>query len=192
MKKILISLLTVVIVGAGAVGATRAFFTATQTSSDNKLTAGTMILNILDQNLNSAFASRVLKTNWQPGENVLVNFDVKNDGSLPIQLRGAATGIWDDPGLDSLNKVKVVKVEKWNGSSFVTILGDGNTPITGYFYDSSNGLDWGAFNNLAAGDRAQFQLTVQLDGTADDSFQGHVFTSSLKVDARQTTPGATF
>lgn len=172
-------------------GATFAYFTATDTSTGNTFATGNMNVSITDQNADTDFVNEQLATNWQPGEERTVNFDVKNTGSLPIHLRGLATGTWGDTGLDSQNKVKVTKVERWNGSSWETLTTN-PSGITGYFYYSSNGADGGTFIEVPANERAQLQLTVVLDSTAGNDFQGEIFTSTITVEARQTTPGATW
>lgn len=190
MKKILISLLVVGVVSFAAVKATGAFFSDTENSTNNKFTAGTLSVKVLDQNGDTEFASENLKSNWQPGEEVLVNFDVKNDGNVPVQLRGFATGTWNNPDLDVQNKVKVTKVERFNGA-WQEVMSN-SAGITGFFYYALNGLDLGPFYDLAPGDRAQLQLTVKLDETAGNDFQTGVFTSNIQVQARQTTVGATW
>lgn len=50
MKRILLSLLTVAAVSAVAIGATRAFFSDTETSKDNKISAGKLDLSVNGQN----------------------------------------------------------------------------------------------------------------------------------------------
>jgi hypothetical protein len=110
-----------------------------------------------------------------------VNFDVKNTGSLPMNIRGFATGSWNfTPSAG--DKVSVTKVEAWNGSSWVNL---GTGPFTGYFYYSPSGTDT-ALYVVNGGDRVQLQLTVKLDETAGDEFQGKTFTTSLQAEGKQT------
>lgn len=189
MKKILLSIAVVALVSAVSVKATGAFFTDSKDSINNKFTAGTLTIDVLDQNLDSQFVNEDLKANWQPGEEVLVNFDVKNTGSVPLQLRGYALGTWNDGNLDSLNKVKVVKVERYNGGW--TELASNTLGITGYFYNALNGLPAGPYYDVAPGARAQFQLTVKLDETAGNEFQGKTFTTTIHAEARQATTPTT-
>lgn len=182
-KRIVGSALTIGTAGALLVGATFAFFSATDTSTNNVLSTGTMSLDITDQNADTAFVNENLGTNWQPGETRLVNFDVKNTGSLPMNIRGFATGTWSDSGLDSQNKVSVTKVERWNGASWETLA---TGPVTGYFYYSSDGTSTGTLFDVAGGDRAQLQVSVKLDETAGNDFQGKTFTTTLQAEAKQT------
>ena len=183
-KKIALSLLSIasalVIVG----GATFAFFSDTKTSTENTFAAGTLEVNITDQNADTLFESEAIVSNWAPGDQSFVNFDVKNVGTLPVNLRGFATGTWGDSGLDSQNMVKVIQVERWDGSNWVNILSN-SSGITGYFYWSPNGTNT-ALYTVTSGDRAQLRLTVEFDPDAGDDFQNQTFTSSLQVEAKQT------
>jgi len=183
-KKIIVSLATIGATAALLVGATFAYFSAKDTSTGNTLKTGTLTINITDQNADSDFQSEVLGTNWQPGETRLVNFDVKNTGTLPVNLRGFATGTWGYSSLDSQNKVKVTKVEAWNGTAFTTLLSN-SSGIPGYFYYSGNGTDASLYE-VAAGGRAQLQLSVELDSTAGNDFQGgYTFTATLQAEGKQ-------
>lgn len=190
MKKILLSIAVVALVSAVSVKATGAFFTDSIDSLNNNLTAGTLTIDVLDQNLDTQFVDETLKANWQPGEEVSVSFDVKNTGSVPLQLRGYAAGAWSNPALDA-NKVKVTRVERWNGSAWEDVLAANPAGYTGFFYYTNDGLVSGTFVNVATGERAQFKLTVKLDETADNTYQSAVFTSALHVEARQATTPTT-
>lgn len=190
-RKIVTSTMSIITAFSLMTGATYAYFTDTQTSTNNAFAAGTLNVSITDQNADTGFINESLATNWQPGEERLVNFDVKNTGSLPVQLRGFATGAWSDAALDAQNAVKVTKVERWNGSAW-EIVAANPSGLTGFFYYSNDGTDTGTFVNVASSSRAQFQLTVKLDSTAGNDFQGETFTSALTIQARQTTAGATW
>jgi hypothetical protein len=185
MKKILLSIATIALVSAVSVRATGAFFTGTKGSTNNKFTTGTLEINVLDQNLDSQFVNKTLATNWLPGQEVLINFDVKNTGTVPLQLRGYASGTWGNSTLDSLDKVKVVKVERYDGGW--QELASNPLGITGYFYNAAGGMPVGPYYDVAPGARAQFQLTVKLSDDAGNEFQTGTFTSSIHVEARQAT-----
>ena len=185
-SKILLSVASIAVAAALLVGATFAYFSDSATSTGNTLTAGTLDIEITDQNSDDLFLDEVLVTNWAPGEQKFVNFDVKNFGSLPINLRGFATGTWGigNSGLDSQNMVKVVQVERWDGSTWANMLAN-TAGITGYFYWSPDGTNT-ALYTLNAGDRAQLRLTVEFDAGAGNDFQGQTFTASLQANAKQT------
>ncbi len=184
LRSAFILVAAIAIVGGG----TYAFFSTTDTASGT-IATGTLNINLLNQNETTDFAFAV--TNMLPGGTALVNFDVKNNSTTGIQLRGAAFGAW--AGVDSPNNalVSVVKVERYNGG-WQTIAGDGITPITGMFYDSLDGTDDEANDDgddelytVSAGGKEQFQLTVKLDPSAGDKYQSKTYNASVKVQARQ-------
>jgi predicted ribosomally synthesized peptide with SipW-like signal peptide len=89
MKRILLSLAIISIVAAGAIGATRAYFSDTETISGNTFTSGTMALKI-DQDPNSAvqwwtdgFTNPYNPfANVKPGDIGHQVLDIKNVGSV--------------------------------------------------------------------------------------------------------------
>ncbi len=184
-RRIIASGLSIVSALAVMGGATFAFFSDSATSTGNVFAAGTLSIDITDQNEVTPFEAEAIVSNWAPGDENLVNFDVLNTGTLPINVRGFATGTWGDPGLDGENRVRVIKVERWNGASWDPIL-DVPSGITGLFYDTNNGLVGGAPFNVAPGGRAQYQLTVEFDPNSGNNFQSKSFTSSIQVEAKQT------
>jgi len=183
-SRIALSVATIAAASALIVGATFAYFSDNATSNGNVLASGTLTVEITDQNANTPFAGEAIISNWAPGDDALVNFDVKNTGSIPANIRGFATGTWGVPELDDQNMVKVTKVERWNGASWEE-LASSPPDITGLFYYSPDGTNT-ALLAVNAGDRAQFQLTVEFDEDAGNDFQTQSFTSSLQVEAKQT------
>lgn len=183
-RQIAISALSIVMALGLTVGGTLAYFTDTATSTGNTFSTGTLEINLLDQNADTVYESETVIDDWAPGETALVNFDVENDGTLPINLRGFATGTWGDGGLDSQDVVKVTQVERWNGSSWELLGGPFPGGLTGYFHYSPDGTDASLFE-VAPGSRAQLQLTVVLDESAGNGFQNQTFTSSIQVEAKQ-------
>lgn len=180
-KKIAISLLSIVTALTLTGGATYAFFSDSATSGNNAFATGTLNINI-DQS-GGIFENSTPITGWQPGEERFVRFDITNDGSLPVILRAAATGTWDIGALDA-TKVQVVKVEFWNGSAWQQIAAAAEG-LTGFVYYSPDGTNLHLFT-LAGGARKEFRLTVKLDESADDAYQGRTFNASITAEARQT------
>lgn len=189
-KRIATGLMSIAGAFAIAGGATFAYFTDTETSTGNTFATGTLNISLVDQNKNSEFSAESIIKGWAPGEDAEVNFDVRNTGSLPVHIRGNAFGTWGEEVLDNANVVKVTKVERWNGSAWETLRSNSNG-IVGDFYYSPNG---GNANHYVVepNSRAQLRLTVKLDGSANNDFQGKTFTSTLQVEAKQTTNGATW
>jgi spore coat-associated protein N len=85
MKKILLSLLTIALVSAVAVGATRAYFSDTETSAGNTITAGTLDLKVGGQD--GPAVAHVTQTNIVPAAPWTTQrgqgFHLTNAGSVP-------------------------------------------------------------------------------------------------------------
>jgi predicted ribosomally synthesized peptide with SipW-like signal peptide len=86
MKKILLSLLTIALVSIVAVGATRAYFSDTETSVGNSFTAGTLDLKVDNQDDPSVV--HITKSNMKPQapwtyQGYNQQWILKNSGSLP-------------------------------------------------------------------------------------------------------------
>lgn len=189
MFAIIRSLFVVAVAVAAVSAGTYSYFSASDISTGNTLSAGTLTVNVENQNAPGDLSFAV--GGLAPGNTTLVNFDVQNGGTagLPVNLRGFASGEWATPG-DMVSPdnslVQVVKVERWNGAAWETIMGDGAEPITGMFYYSPTGAD-AALYTIAAGDQAQFQLTVKLDELAGDQYQDEAYNASVTVQTKQST-----
>ncbi len=186
MLGILRSLIVIVAAAAVVGGGTYSFFSTTDTASGNTITAGTLSIDILNQNDVTPLDFDI--TGILPGETRLVNFDVKNTSTTDIHLRGAAFGAWDNSGSTITSPdnslIEVAKVEHWNGASWAQI--STTDPVTGIFYYSLDGTDTNLIP-VPAGDKAQFQLTVRLKTTAGDDYQGEVYNASIVAQGRQAT-----
>lgn len=79
MKKILMSVLTVALVSAAVFGATRAYFSDTETSTGNTFTAGSLNLQIGESDPTTWTFSA---DNIKPGYNGNHDVDIKNTGSV--------------------------------------------------------------------------------------------------------------
>lgn len=184
-KRILLSGLSIVTAFTLMAGGTFAFFSDTATSETNSFGTGTLSIEI-DQDDQVGGINPVI-SNLAPGQSTTVLFDVNNNGSLPVNLRGFAVGSWSgefgsetpDPTL-----MKVTLVEYWNGSAWTPIVSD-SEGLSGEFYYSPNGQNLSLFE-LAAGDHEDFRLTVELDDSASDLYQGKSFNASITADAKQT------
>lgn len=183
MAGILRSVFVIVAAVAMVGGGTYSYFSA-KDSAAGTLSAGTLAIDLKNQNETSDLTFSV--PNLAPGGTGLVNFDVLNSSSsgMAIQLRGAAFGAWE-AGIDTPDNtlVKVTKVERWNGSAWTTLVNN-SAGITDIFYDSPTGADTGNYV-IPAGSKDQFQLTVKLDETTGDKYQGKTYDATLKVQARQ-------
>jgi len=181
MSRIITSVAIIIAVAAVAVGATTAYFTSSDTTSNNTFTAGTLEIS-LDQTMQTI--SPVI-SNWAPGQETSVRFNVDNTGSLPVHLRAFALGSWNEAALDD-DMVKVIKAEyyKESSSSWVTIKSDSNG-LADYIYYSPDGTD-SALWELAGGATEQIKLSVLFDSAADNAYQGKTYTAAITVEAKQT------
>lgn len=115
MRKILISLLTVVLSSAVAVGATRAYFTDLETNSGNTVSVGTLVLNP-DPATPGNFLPFTI-SNMKPGDG-LANEDafyyrvnLRNDGTLNLKYR---VRVFDISSTNELYNALRVKVGEYN------------------------------------------------------------------------------
>lgn len=80
MKRILLSVLTISLVAVIGVGATRAYFSDTETSTGNSFTAGTLDLKVDSQD--DPNVVHVTLSNMKPGQTASYNWTLSNSGSL--------------------------------------------------------------------------------------------------------------
>lgn len=175
LRSAFILIAAIAIIGGG----TYSYFSTTD-SAPGTLATGTLSIDLRNQNTTDPFTFSV--TNILPNGTALVNFDVQNNSATGVQLRGAAFGEWDGSVSAPDNTLmKVVKIERYNGGWQTIYDGVG---FTGYFYDSGNASDASNYT-VPAGGKAQFQLTVKLDSSTGDKYQGETYNASVKVQARQ-------
>lgn len=187
MNKILVSLVAIGVAAAIGIGGTIAYFTAQTTSGENTFTAGTMKMDVLSQNTDAALDFDL--TNWAPGDKTLVNFDVKNTGTLPMNIRGFANGAWYDgetviTPAPTTGGAYVSKIEYWDGVAWKE-MDRASSGLKGEFYYSPDGTDSGNFT-VAPGGRAQIQLTVKFDKSSGNEYQGKIFKATITTQAKQT------
>jgi spore coat-associated protein N len=85
MKKILISLAIIAVVGAIGFGATRAYFSDTETSTGNTFTAGTIDLAVDSENPWQSSGQYVFG-NLEPGDDEDINVTLRNAGSNDVVI----------------------------------------------------------------------------------------------------------
>lgn len=186
MFGIIRSLFVVAVAVAAVSAGTYSYFSATDTATGNTISAGTLTVDLKDQNAATDLDFDV--TGIAPGGTSLVNFDVVNGGTalLLVNLRGFAQGAWESAvDTPDNNLMKVTKVERWDGAAWATLVSN-PSGITGMFYYSPTGTD-AALYTIPAGEKAQFQLTVALDETAGDKYQGKAYNASVTVQTKQAT-----
>ncbi len=85
MKRVFLSLVTILAVGGAATGATGAFFTSTATSSSNTFASGTMTLALSDNNQSASASidSSIEGSNLAPGSDIPTQtITVQNTGTI--------------------------------------------------------------------------------------------------------------
>lgn len=97
MKKILLSLLTIALVSVVAVGATRAYFSDTETSVGNTIAAGTLDLKVGGQD--DPIVAHITQTNIKPAAPWTTQrgqgFTLKNVGSVPGTVTATVKNLVD-------------------------------------------------------------------------------------------------
>lgn len=86
--KVLVSLMLVGIMAFAVGMGTFAYFTSQAASDDNVFETGTLKIGVPNEGANAAFINA---TNWQPGDSVSQDLDVKNLGSLPYKYKVSAS-----------------------------------------------------------------------------------------------------
>ncbi|MFZ2193213.1 MAG: TasA family protein [Candidatus Moraniibacteriota bacterium] len=115
MKKILLSLVAIVAVAAIAGGATYSYFTSTVTSPDNTFAAGTMILEINDQNPTATAVFN--ETNLFPGSVIPQRiFQVENAGTIDAHHVNITVAL--DADTDLADEIKFYPTGAGNGLRF--------------------------------------------------------------------------
>ena len=85
MKKIILSLAVIAVVAVVAVGATRAYFSDTETSTGNTFTAGTIDIAVNGQNPWEIQEPFVF-TDMKPSQVEYSNFTINNVGTNPVNV----------------------------------------------------------------------------------------------------------
>lgn len=121
MKKILISVMAIALVSAAAFGATRAFFTDTETNTGNTFSTGTIDIAVEGQNPWTRSTPYQL-TDMKPSQTDYANFTVNNVGTNPVN-------VWKKVTVAGTNNEPVSEPEcaaetgQWSGTACT-----GNTP----------------------------------------------------------------
>lgn len=185
MLAIIRSMFVVAIAVAAVSAGTYSYFSTSETSSGNTITTGELNIDLLNQNTTDTFSFAI--TDMFPGDEKFVNFDVLNDSPQVINLRGFATGEWNNVSLTDDDLIQVTKAEYWDGDSWEAFASAAEG-LTGEFYYSPNGLNSALFD-VAPNAKAQFRLTVKLDELAGNDYQGEVYTAGVSVEGKQDISG---
>jgi spore coat-associated protein N len=188
VRKILTSLIIIVVLAASITAGAMAVFTDQQTNPDNVFTTGTVILGI------DPATAMFTVSNMAPGDVEYGGLEVTNDGSL--ELRYAMTTTADDTS--TLDEQLDLTIDVVTGPGVDTIwytdddvVGEANiygpdgVLSSAFFGDPTQGgqADDRTLASLAS-ERLRFKATLPLD--TDNSYQGTTCTVAFVFDAEQT------
>jgi hypothetical protein len=178
------ALLTLLLAAAAVVGS-GADFTASSANPANTFASGT--LSILNSNEGTAVLSA---SNLKPaGTPAVGTVDIENTGSLAGAFTLSRTAPVDSDSSNPLSgklNVTVVDCGVFSGGSAPACgNGDDVTKYTGGTLAEMGtaGHAIGALGSYAAGEKHRYQFTVQLDGSADDAYQGDSSTVEFDFNA---------
>ncbi len=179
MKRTISSLFMISLTIAAVSSATVAYFNATSINTGNTFSVGTVSLGNT-QGLPLSF------TNLTPGEERISSILAVNyTGSLPADLY---FGIKHENG-DDLKNILKVKIEKmrWKGSNWES---DGF--INDNWIEVSNLFEqWTKFaENVTGGSWRGVKVYLQVDPTADNTYQGKSVTNTIFIHAVQERQAA--
>ncbi len=100
MKKIIISLSLISLVAVAVIGVTRAYFSDTETSTGNTLTAGTIDISVDGQN---PWTKNYSLGDLKPGESKTLTLNVKNEGANAVNVYKKIYNMAGTGGSDNYN-----------------------------------------------------------------------------------------
>lgn len=197
MKRIFISLLLILSVGVVAIGATQAYFTDTETITNNIMTAGKVDIDLRGAaqhqillDVTQSFKGGLVPGSYDPA---LFELDVYNQGwgvsTIPVKYRMTAQGVNQSvPGYWDLLWVKVHH----------TYAGTPNPASWPVVYEgllknlNLNSVDNSISDFLDPNITHVFYFEYGLDASAGNAYQGANAQFNIVVDATQSTnPGWT-
>ena len=161
--------LLTMLLAAGAVVGSGADFTASSANPANTFASGT--LSILNSNEGTAVLSA---DNLRPAGTPAVGVvDIENTGSLSGDFTLSRTAPVDSDGANPLSgklNLTVVDCGAWSGGA-APACGDGDdvVRVSGGTVATMSAT---ALGNYDADEKRRYRFTVQLDGTAGDTYQG--------------------
>ena len=177
MKKIILSLAMVAVVGAVAVGGTIAYFSDTETSTGNTFTAGTVDIAVDSENPWES-TGQYSFSNLEPSDDEDINVTLSNVGSNPVV-------VW--------KKVKITNEEKDLSTQFVYSMKVGGNDNIKKDWDvrvsDVNDL-WIPIGRLNSGESLTVDQNYYFDEEADNAYQGGSMTFDVTFYADQVNaPG---
>lgn len=165
-----------------SVVAVYAYFTSLEQSNPILFGTGSLAIELTDPN-------QLQFANLAPGDERQVEWQVKNTGSLNIQLKGRVDGRWESQLAElSSDSVKVTKVEYLDGENWIELVSGDQLLGSEWFYASDGGE--GGVITLQPEQVVQYRLTALFDPTASDQYQEQTFQLEIHQAAKQTSDQA--
>jgi predicted ribosomally synthesized peptide with SipW-like signal peptide len=119
ISKILASVFVIGVLGFAMGWGTYSYFSATQTSTNNKFTAGTLTLG-------SFTTIFTCPSNWAPGQSFVATWSITNTGTVDAMYIGVDINNWNPTGAaDIANVISITRFEEYIPSyGWVDNLGD--------------------------------------------------------------------
>ena len=178
--------LLTLLLAAGAVVGSGADFTASSANPSNTFAAGTLSIANSKEGLAVLTAS-----NMRPDGPVATGtVDIENSGSLSGAFTLSRTAPVDSDGTNPLSgKLNITVTDCGDFSSGTPVCGNGDDVVkfTGgtIAQMGTGGYAIDALGSYDAGEKHRYEFTVQLDGSANDDYQGD--TSSVEFDFNATS-----
>ncbi|MFA6896656.1 MAG: TasA family protein [Candidatus Paceibacterota bacterium] len=193
MKKILLSLAVIAIATTVVIGATRAYFSDTETSTGNTFSTGTIDINVNGGTWEASDPYTL--TDMKPGYTDYVNFTINNTGSNPANIWKKLTGMVTT-GADNEAELRdaivydlSVKVYRVNDTApfwFQTIYADTDLKTLNDVYGSMTTEDKGVFlGMIPEGGRMEVTQSYHMAETAGNDYQSASMTFDMGLYAEQ-------
>ncbi len=189
-RALLMSVISLFLCFAMLIGTTYAWFTDSAVSADNKITAGT--LNVELYKWTSATESTNISTNsdpvfdadikWEPGYTEVVYLSIKNEGSLALKYKVAI----DVKQVSTHNLADVMEYTVTPDAKYgdVTSWAGNGTKI-----ENAPGINETAYQDIILDPGAEhfFALSIHMLETAGNEYQNETIVFDIKVLAGQAT-----
>jgi predicted ribosomally synthesized peptide with SipW-like signal peptide len=179
MKKILLSIMTIVLVVSAAAYGTRAYFTDTESVTGNTFSTGTIAISV-GGSQTGGFSLKDMK----PGYTDYINFTVNNDGSNPVNLLKKVVVSSDSAGLSTVIDYDM-NVEVYTGAN-----GSGTMLWHQMLYDKN--VTFSSINDkdmfmgmVPKGGSMKVSQSYHMQELAGNTYQGQTMTFDITVTGEQ-------
>ncbi len=178
-RKLLFSIMTIAVVALLIGGGTYAYFSDTESSEDNTITAGTLDLSVDDEN--PWTSTKLTVTNAIPGSSGSVTMTLENEGSADgLSLTLDVTDIADGPGTtpeseptsDNGELSQNTDIVLWEDTNYDGVIDEGEDEIYNNTLSATATNGPWEIGPLAAGATNYVGLYYEIDETVGNEIQG--------------------